>query len=66
MQKTEAPLEAHAGSEMHLIKCSDESIKDAETIFPAGNQKMFAKKHNYERLAIIMSIFWAGFTALYL
>ena len=63
MQKTEAPLEAHAGSEMHLIKCSDESIKDAVFILPVSNQEMLAKKHNYKKLAITISIFWAAFIA---
>ena len=63
MQKTEAQLEVHAGSEMHLIKCSDESIKDAVFTLPVGNQKMLGKKHNYEKLAITISIFGDGFIA---
>ena len=63
MQKTEAQLEAHAGSEMHLIKCSDESIKDAVFILPVSNQQMLAKKLNYKKLAITISIFGAAFIA---
>lgn len=63
MQKTEAQLEAHAGSEMHLIKCSDESIKDAVFILPVSNQEMLAKKLNYKKLAITISIFGAAFIA---
>ena len=40
---------------MHSMS-SDKSIKDAETILPAGNQKMLTEKHNDKKLTIILFI----------
>ena len=47
-------LEAHAATGVYSMMSSDKSIKDAETILPIGDQKMFTEKHNDEKLAIAL------------
>ena len=58
-QKSRSPaaqLKAYAAPEMHSMKSSDKSIKDAVTMLPASNQKMLAKSQNDEKLAFKLLI----------
>ena len=47
-------LEAHAATGVYLMKSSDKSTEDAETILSIRNQHMGNKKQNDEKLAIAL------------
>ena len=49
---------AHVAPEIHLMKSSDDPIK--ETKVPTDNQKMLVEKHNHEELANALLIVGTG------
>ena len=60
---------AHDAPKIHLMKSTDKPIKDhqaaqhEQTILFTDNQKMLAKMHNDEKLAITLLIMGAGLIA---
>ena len=53
-----APSKAHVVLEMHAMRSSDKQIKDIR--LPTYKQKMFAEKHNAEKLTISPLIVGTG------
>lgn len=47
-------LKAHVSPQMHSMKSSDKPMK--ETKLPRSNQKILAKKHNDEKIAVTLLI----------
>ena len=51
-------LNVHVAPEIHLMKSSDDPIK--ETKLPTDNKKMLVEKHNHEELANALLIMGTG------